>query len=225
MARTFGWVRDKLDHRDYRYTPRSRRRLPPVWDLRPSCPRVHSQGNLNSCTAHAVAAAVQFDLMKQGLADVELSRLFIYYNARVPENTVRCNTGVPARDAIKGVSARGVCPERLWRYDAGRFASRPSPWCFRVAKRYRVASYHRLDRDLSAMKACLHAGYPFLFGFVVYTDFTGPAVARSGIAHLPRPGEHRVGGHVVLVVGYDDRHGRFIARNSWGAAPYRVRAK
>ena len=193
------------------------RRLPPACDLRPVCPPVRSQGNLNSCTAHAVAAAVQCDLLKQVLPEFVPSRLFIYYNARVREHTVRSNTGVPTRDAIKSVAGLGVCPEELWRYDPHRFADRPPRWCFRSAKRCRIASYHRLDRDLNSMRACLHEGYPFLAGLVVFSGFTGMRVERTGVAELPRPGERRVGNHVVLVVGYDDREERFIVRNSWGA--------
>ncbi len=217
MDRTFGWVRDLPDHRDFRYKPRIPRRFPSARDLRPYCPPVRSQGYLNSCTAHAVAAAVQCDLIKQSLPDVAPSRLFVYYNARVREHTVRSNTGVPTREAIKSVAAQGVCAERVWRYAPPRFAVRPSQWCYRVAKRCRIASYHRLDRDLTSMKACLHEGYPFLAGLVVFSGFTGMKVERSGVAELPRPGEHRVGNHVVLVVGYDDREKRFIVRNSWGA--------
>jgi len=216
MARTFGWVRDMPDHRDFRYEPRLPPRLPPACDLRPSWPPVRSQGDLNSCTAHAVTAAIEFDLTKQGLVDFRPSRLFVYYNARVREHTIRSNTGVPTREAIKSVKALGVCPERLWRYDPGRFARRPTPRCYHSAKRCRIASYHRLDRNLTTMKACLLDGYPFLVGLVCYSGFTSLTVEHSGVAELPGPREHRVGNHVVMVVGYDDRDERFIVRNSWG---------
>jgi C1A family cysteine protease len=33
---------------------------------------------------------------------------------------------------------------------------------------------------------------------------------------MPLPGEKEVGGHAVLVVGYDNVTQRFLARNSWG---------
>jgi C1A family cysteine protease len=215
-VKTFGWVRDSPDHRDFRYEPRRPARLPPASDLRSICPPVRSQGILNSCTAHAVAAAVQCDLTKQALPEFAPSRLFIYYNARVREHTVRSNTGVPTRDAIKGVAHLGVCPERLWRYDPRRFADRPSRSCFRGAGRCRITSYHRLDRRLTSMKTCLHEGYPFAAGLVCFSGFTGRKAQRTGVVELPRPQERRIGNHVVLVVGYDDREARFIVRNSWG---------
>lgn len=215
--RAFGWVRDSPDHRDFRYEPRIRRRLPPECDLRSVCPPVRSQGTyLNSCTAHAVAAALQCDLRKQALPEFAPSRLFIYYNARVHEHTVRSNTGVPTREAIKSVAKLGVCPEPLWRYDPPRFADRPTVWCYHTARRCRIASYHRLDRRLAWMKACLYEGYPFIAGLVCYAGFTGLAVQRTGVLHLPRSTEPRAGDHTILIVGYDDPDARFIARNSWG---------
>jgi C1A family cysteine protease len=217
-ARAFGWVRDAPDHRDFRYEPGTLRGLPSVCDLRPLCPPVRSQGSLNSCTAHAVAAAVQYDLRKQGLPALEPSRLFIYYNARVREHTVESNAGVPCRETLKCVKRLGACPETLWPYRVHRFTRRPPTRCYRGAPRCRVAGYHRLDPRLGPMRACLHEGYPFAAGIVVYSGLTGIRAQRSGVAELPQPGERRIGTHVVLVVGYRDRDARFIVRNSWGAA-------
>ena len=34
---------------------------------------------------------------------------------------------------------------------------------------------------------------------------------------MPKPGERVMGGHAVLVVGYDDSTNLLIVRNSWGA--------
>ena len=33
---------------------------------------------------------------------------------------------------------------------------------------------------------------------------------------MPAPGESIVGGHAVMVVGYDDSAQTFLVRNSWG---------
>src|SRR6267378_1925342 len=64
-----GWKKQKPDPRDYKFKlPRPLAALPSSLDLSPLCPPVYDQGALGSCTANAVAAAVQFDRMKQGLA-------------------------------------------------------------------------------------------------------------------------------------------------------------
>jgi C1A family cysteine protease len=55
-----------------------------------------------------------------------------------------------------------------------------------------------------------------VFGFTVYDSFESPAVAKSGHAPMPTPGEATIGGHAVMGVGYDDSKQWFIVRNSWG---------
>ncbi|MGC9975975.1 MAG: C1 family peptidase [Syntrophales bacterium] len=59
-------------------------------------------------------------------------------------------------------------------------------------------------------------GFPVVFRFSVYESFESQAMARTGIVNMPKPGEGQVGGHAVMVVGYDDSKKRFIIRNSWG---------
>jgi C1A family cysteine protease len=48
--------------------------------------------------------------------------------------------------------------------------------------------------------------------------WSAPPVAQTGIVPLPRRREQILGGHAVVVVGYDDSQSRFIVRNSWGTA-------
>ncbi|MGA9452298.1 MAG: peptidase, partial [Verrucomicrobiia bacterium] len=86
----YGWLPDLPDHRDHLYAaPVELAAAPPAKiDLRPQCPPVYDQGQLGSCTANAIAAAIQFDRMKQKLAQIFTpSRLFIYYNERAMEHT------------------------------------------------------------------------------------------------------------------------------------------
>ena len=81
----------------------------PNVDLRSACPPVYDQGQLGSCTANGIAAAIGFDQMKQGVGDVFTpSRLFIYYNERVMEGTVQSDAGrkIPRRDQERGESGR-----------------------------------------------------------------------------------------------------------------------
>jgi C1A family cysteine protease len=55
-----------------------------------------------------------------------------------------------------------------------------------------------------------------VIGFSVYDSFESDAVAKTGVMPMPGPAEKMLGGHAVLVVGYDDSEQRFIVRNSWG---------
>lgn len=214
----YGWLPDLPDHRDHLYAApvEMLAMLPARTDLSASCPTVYDQGQLGSCTANAIAAAIEFERLKQKLTDFTPSRLFIYYNERVIERTVDSDSGAQIRDGIKSVNRQGDCPEPEWPYVIAKFKTKPTTKCYADAIKYKVVSYRRLIQMLSQLKGCLASGYPFVFGFTVYESFEDAQVAQTGHASLPRPGERAIGGHAVMAVGYDDADQWFIIRNSWG---------
>ena len=218
MPRNYGWIPDFPDSRDRVYQlARRAGTLPPSVDLRTGCPAVYDQGELGSCTANAIGAAIEFDQMKQKLAAATPSRLFIYYNERVIEETVDTDCGAQIRDGIKSVASDGACPETMWTYLEENFSVRPPEPCYQYAKLHPAVQYARVAQDAGQMKACLAAGYPFVFGFTVYESFEGDAVAKSGMVQMPGASETEVGGHAVMAVGYNDSVQRFLVRNSWGS--------
>ena len=215
----YGWQPDLPDQRDYRYAAPAAvlKKLPAMTDLRPGCPPVYDQGQLGSCTANAIGAAFEIGLIKQKAADFMPSRLFIYYNERLIENTTGSDSGAMIRDGMKTVSKDGSCSENFWPYDIKKFAVRPTADCYKKALDHQVLSYHRVERVLDQIKGCLADGYPMVFGFTVYESFESSSVAKTGVLNLPGPAEQVMGGHAVLAVGYDDKTRRFIVRNSWSA--------
>jgi C1A family cysteine protease len=219
QKRAFGWVPDLPDHRDQLYAAPAPTimALPAKVDLRNQCPPVYDQGQLGSCTGNAIAGAHQFDQMKEAANKAFApSRLFIYYNERVIEGTVASDSGAQIRDGIKSVGQSGVCPETEWQYDITKFAVKPPPQSYTDAAKNKAIQYQRVARNLSQMKGCLAAGFPFVFGFTVYESFESPQVAQTGIVPMPAPKESVVGGHAVMAAGYDDSQQSFIVRNSWG---------
>lgn len=220
MTKRYGWVKDLPDKRDRLYQASYpgmyAGQLPDRVDLRPGCPPVYDQGELGSCTANAIAGALEFDRRKQNLPDFTPSRLFIYFNERVMEHTVYSDSGAQIRDGIKSVAKQGVCPENEWIYDIAKFATRPPAQCYTDALRDRALTYQRVQQNLTQMQACLASGLPFVFGFSVYESFESQDVAGRGIVPMPLPDEQLLGGHAVLCVGYRNDVKRFIIRNSWG---------
>jgi C1A family cysteine protease len=215
----YGWVPDLPDGRDLLYAapPTPLAELPRRVDLRSKCPPVYNQGRLGSCTANAIAGALEFDQIRQRAKGVFTpSRLFIYYNERAIEGTVDSDSGAMIRDGIKTVHRQGACPEKSWPYRIPRFRDKPSRPCYTEAKRHQAIRYLRLTPTLGQLKGCLAEGFPFVFGFAVYASFESAKVSRNG--HAPMPGAHEefLGGHAVLAVGYDEQRQWFICRNSWG---------
>jgi C1A family cysteine protease len=213
----YGWVPDLPDHRDILYgavrpVPAA---LPPVVDLRPICSPVEDQGNLGSCTANSLAGALEFLERKDKVPFEDLSRLFIYYDERVIEHSVKSDSGAMLRDGIKTLKKQGVCSEKKWPYIISKFTVKPSAACYKDALNHQIIAYQRI-LTLDEMRTCLADGFPFVFGFTVYESFESQQVAKTGIVNLPGPNERTVGGHAVMAVGYNDSQKRFIIRNSWG---------
>jgi C1A family cysteine protease len=215
----YGWVPDRPDHRDLLYSTIAAPlpTLPAAVDLRPSCSPVENQGQLGSCTANALVGSLEFLEAKAGKKATDLSRLFIYYNERALEGTVKEDAGAMIRDGVKTLVKQGVCAEKLWRYNIAKFAVKPPAACYQQALSHQVQSYHRII-TLQDMLTCLAEGYSFVFGFTVYEAFESKEVAKTGQLNLPKHGEKALGGHAVMAVGYDDASKRFVVRNSWGKA-------
>jgi C1A family cysteine protease len=220
----YGWHPDLPDSRDHLFAPATVLSLPPKLDLRStySQPPIYTQGPLGSCSGNAIAAAIHFERIRQGLPDAIRvpSRLFIYYNERAIERTVESDSGSQIRDGIKSVASQGHCFEsgqNSWPYFIKKFKTRPPAACYSAARKDRVISYSRVLHILDHLKICLASGYPLICGFVVFQSFEGKQVGRTGLVPMPSIGERPIGGHAALAVGYDDTSERFIVRNSWGA--------
>lgn len=214
-----GWKPDLPDRRDFIYSPQQPilESLPKKIDMTDKCPDVYTQGHLHSCTGNAIAGAFEFELLKQGLTDFKPSRLFIYYNARAIENTIPTDSGAEIRNGMKGIARLGVCDENQWQYIESEFAQKPYQSCYVEALKHLTTSYHRINQDISKMKACLTEGYPFVFGFTIYNSFEKHILAKTGVVNLPDlKNEIVIGGHAAMAVGYDDSTNRFIIRNSYG---------
>jgi C1A family cysteine protease len=224
--RIYAWVPDVPDARDRVYRAPRAVKVPDRVDLRErmSPVPVEDQGELGSCTANAIVASMEFLRAEGGEPHVDLSRLFIYYNERLAEGTVREDAGAQIRTGIKSVVKTGVCLESTWPYEPARFTRRPVKKCYLEAKVHRAATYERIP-SIFAMMHALHRGFPVVFGFSVYESFESDEVAATGMAPFPDIRHERsLGGHAVVAVGYDketrigERVGAVICRNSWSSA-------
>lgn len=218
--RVYGWKREKHDVRDFKFTAPVGVTVPSAVDLSGGCPAVYDQGELGSCTANAIGAAIEFDQIKQNKAwDFMPSRLFIYYNERAMEGTIHEDSGAAIRDGVKSVNTNGVCKESLCPYNIKNFTKKPSQQAYKEAILHKSLQYAKLDNtNVLNLKKCLAGGLPFVFGFTVYEYFESPEMASTGVLNMPAANEQNLGGHAVMCVGYDDAKKAFLVRNSWGAS-------
>lgn len=218
MAHYYGYIPDSPDARDHLLKVAAPAvALPAKVDLRTSgkLPPVYDQGQLGSCVANASCAALQYDEAVAGENPVMRSRLEVYYYARQLEHTVTQDSGCMIRDAFKAMSKHGVAPETDWPYDINTFTHLPH---IPPKDNQKLTSYSRVAQASTDMKSLLSQNIPIVVGFQVYASFESQAVANSGVVPMPdTTTEKLMGGHAVLVVGYDDSKSQWIVRNSWGS--------
>lgn len=212
----YHWVRDKIDRRDYKYNVTNKTQ-PDMVDLRNYCTAIEDQGNLGSCTGNAIAGAIEL-LNRRNNKQNDISRLFIYYYERLIEGTVNYDAGAYIRDGIKSCYTYGAPLEGYWPYDVNKFRTKPNNLAINDALKRKVTLYERVANHNSCLDAIAN-GYPVIIGFDVYSSFETLAVARTGMMPFPDIRKERyLGGHAVLLVGYNKKDQTYIVRNSWG--PY-----
>jgi len=213
----------------------ARPKAPPATiDLRPFCSPIEDQAALGSCTAQAGVGLIEYFERRAFGREIDGSRLFLYKTTR---NLLKLtgDTGAWLRTTMGAMTLFGVPPEEYWPYVISDFDKEPTPFLYSFAQNYQAITYYRLDPAgtprpllLDRVKAHLRVGLPSMFGFTVYSSY-GQANANGGAFPLPTAGEHVVGGHAVVAIGYDDGKkvknsspggvettGALLIRNSWG---------
>lgn len=213
----YGWKPSLPDLRDHLADASELKILEEV-DPRPELPAVFNQGQLGSCTANAVAAAVEYDAKLNSSDPGALSRLWIYYYERKLEGApADQDTGAFGRDGFKVCNKMGVPLEKDWPYDISQFTVQPPDSLDSEALQHRISNYRVVPRNLDSIKAVLSNRQTMALGFTVYESFESPEVAKTGIVPMPTRGEKTLGGHEVLLVGYlKDEPNYGLVRNSWG---------
>lgn len=210
----YHWKADKPDRRDCIYC-KTNPITPEKVDLRPYCTPIEDQGMLGSCTGNAIAGAIEL-LDKREKKQRDISRLFIYYHERLIEGTVNYDSGAYIRDGIRACYKYGASLESLWPYDISKFKNKPSQPALIDGARRKVTRYERVTNHAGCIDA-LTNGYPVIIGFLVYSSFELSNLSKTGIMPYPDTSkEQLLGGHAVLLVGYDKKSNMYIARNSWG---------
>ena len=203
--------------------------LPTAVDLSLWCTPIEDQGLLDSCTAHAGVALIEFFEKKNSGKHIDVSRRFLYKVTRNLMNR-QGDSGASVRETMKAMALFGLPPEEYWSYDEENFDQEPPAFCYAYGQNYQAITYFRLDdADISTkellaqIKLILAAEFPCMFGFTVYDSIDDPSNLPG---HIPYPSQNdrRTGGHAAVAVGYNDYKqiknastpGALLIKNSWG---------
>jgi C1A family cysteine protease len=211
-------------------------KLPPNVDLRSWCSEPRNQGRLNSSTAHAVLAMIEYFELRTNGRRMDLSRLFVYKHAR---NLLRNmgDSGATLRSTLEAVRLFGVPSSEYWPYTDKKpdYDAAPPAQIYPMAFNYKNILYFCIDPVhisfpplfvLSRVKSYLAAGIPTVFGFLIFPSFDSSI--GEGVFPSPCPGEEAKWKHAALAIGYDDNKeiinvkcnkqsiGALLIQNSWG---------
>lgn len=189
--------------------------LPRVFDLRKTCggdyiTPVKDQGECGSCAAFGVIAVLEgtaaYTRRAAGLnLDLSEAHLFFGYTARHGHTGA---SGVWPDELFSDCASTGVTFEDYWPYQDGGAGSLNPDWPHRLAVAETVVD---LTRDPARIKHHIYGYGPVTACMVVYEDFfhyTGGIYRHTT--------EETSGGHCVVLIGWDDDQGCWIAKNSWG---------
>lgn len=183
-------------------------------DLRQYCSPVENQRQLSSCVGNAVVGALELLENLEGKPYMDLSRLFVYYNARVAVGDTAKDDGSYIRYAMESLSRFGVPTEAEWPYDVTKVFIRPSWNAYREAYGHKINAFYRIkatgEGRIAEIESALRSKHPVVFGAAVYEQI------RSCTGHIEMPKGASLGGHAMLIVGFDSDNKKFLIRNSWG---------
>lgn len=217
MTRTYGWKPDLPDKRDRYHVPRDMAAaLPRKVDLSSMMPAPWDQGALGACTAFAIGAAFAYERFPSG-EFFEPSFLQLYYAERELEGTVPIDAGAYLRTGMKVAAQQGIAHDDAWGYEPSMFAHRPPKTVRKSALDNRVSSYARVRQTSGDIRSTIAGGDTIVCGVSVYESFEDAGTwPRRGDVQMPGTNEDLLGGHAILLVGYDDDAELFKFRNSWG---------
>lgn len=194
-------------------------------DLSSTCSPIKNQGSIGACTSFSTIGVMEFISKKNKISLNPLSERFAYYATRmnIMNNPDTSDTGSSIRDALKSVVKYGTCFNSLFPYN-GDYKIQPSQSIYTQALKNCVISYARYDdidsvgmnqlpTTINTLKVSLSAGIPIIAGFTCYSNLYN---AVKGV--IPPAKGDIIGGHAIMIVGYDDSKKLFKFKNSWGTS-------
>jgi len=170
-----------------------------------------------SCVANAAADALE---ILTGLKDpsnvTQLSRMFVYYNARNLGGNSNMNEGCYIHNAFQSLKTLGICSEELWPFEEKNIYLQPNLLAYKQAYDNRITGAYRITSSgqsrLDDIVMSLDLNTPVIFGTGVSKEFT-EAFNVDKVWTTPNVS---IGGHAMIITGYRKDNGlKFYIRNSW----------
>ena len=180
---------------------------------------VSDQGQLSSCVANAASDSIELLKGFEDPSKVEqVSRLFLYYNARIYDQSVNKDEGCFIHNALDSMTKLGVCRESVWDYDITKVFTHPSIEAYREANSNTIRDFYQITSNgsdkIKDIELAIRANHPVIFGTTIGEELQQYAGANITF-NAPSKG---IGDHAMIIVGVkvkNDGTRAFKIRNSW----------
>ncbi len=190
--------------------------LPPRADLTKYFPTPGNQGNQSSCVGWAIGYGLKTyqEHIERGWNinsdDHLFSPAYIYNKlTKTPDGS----GGILIMDALNMIRRDGILPLGVFPYTDANCTKKPPQVDEYKAKPYAISDWRRVNiQDETEVKNQIAAGFPVIIGMMIDSVFQ----RLSGDAIYRQFSGQSLGGHAMMVIGYDDQRNAFKLFNSWG---------
>ncbi len=207
-----GFINKTEDKRDYVFSV-SGKALPERFEIDLKGFKVHDQGKYQNCATHALSALIE---LYTGCEPI--SYPWYYGNRRYSEHK---GEGTEARGLLKAAQKDGGLYFDRYPFEAevreviDTFEKKFTEFKGEALK-IRIGNYYQC-LTAESVKESLLKGFPVLVGTIIFKSFyeitkENPLMPEPRITNGSL--EEMAGGHMMLIVGYDERG--FKVLNSWG---------
>lgn len=227
MTYAFGAIKSPPDHRDYIYGQMMPVGAVPERFLLKEFP-VRDQGRYGTCVGQAASGVKDWQERKNYRREVLTSPLFVYSECKKLDG-IPDQEGTYPRVAFKVLKNAGICKEGTFPYSLMKDKQPPGTTerAKDEAKEFVIGAYAKVQ-TLAEIKQALMRDGPVMGALMVVSNFIEPEPG----GFIPMPEGFMMGGHAVVVTGWDDNlkhtykrpfmgkttfQGFLRVRNSWGA--------